>query len=162
MPFSNTCRGIPVVAKHLRQGQTAFLDQVGAAHAREDALHTGAELHPPGKNTVAGRGADRRWAVGIGEPHAVSGKLVAVGCRDPGFGVVAGHVSVAEIVGQDEQDIGQPVDLLRARRIGWRRHNGDQGHRYQEVPADHRFPPGYFISKDCFANPKPTGLFGNT
>ncbi len=157
MPFPDTCRGIPVVAKHLRQRQAAFLDQVGAAHSREDALHTGAELHPAGENTVAGRGTDRRWTVGIGEPHAVSCKLVEDGRGDPGFGVVAGHVSVAEIVGQDEQDIGQPVCLLGARRIGWRRQHGGQGHRYHEVPARHCcFWPDFICKKTLLQNRNPS------
>ncbi len=44
--------------------------------------------------------------MGVGEPHAFAGKSIDVGRFDLGLGVVAAQVAVAEVVGEDEEDVG--------------------------------------------------------
>jgi len=42
----------------------------------------------------------------VGEPHAFAGESIDVWSADLGFGVVAAKVAVAEVIGEDEKDVG--------------------------------------------------------
>jgi hypothetical protein len=44
--------------------------------------------------------------VGVGEGEALSGEAVEVGGFDLTLGVEGGEVAVAEVVGEDEEDVG--------------------------------------------------------
>jgi len=62
-------------------------------------------LVPPGDQRHAGGGADRGIGVGLQETQAVGRKAVDIGGAEI-TPPVAGHVGIAEIVGEDEQDVG--------------------------------------------------------
>ena len=46
--------------------------------------------------------------MGVGETHPAGGETVELGRGDLTLGVKAMHVAIAEIVGQDVDDIGRP------------------------------------------------------
>ena len=64
--------------------------------------------------------------MGVGEPETFAGKLVEVGSGDLGLRVVACHVAVSEVIGEDEKDVG-------ARR----RFQMDQSRDEQEKEGSH-------------------------
>ena len=49
--------------------------------------------------------------MGVGEVHAFVGQAIQHRRRYLGVGIVAGQITVAEIVGQDDDDVGR---LLRS------------------------------------------------
>jgi hypothetical protein len=49
--------------------------------------------------------------VGVGKPYALHGHLIETGCLVGGFGVVAGQIAVAEVIGVNDNDVGQSVCL---------------------------------------------------
>ena len=58
-----------------------------------------------GHEHAARRGADGRAGIGIGESHAVGGQAIEIRRFDLLLAVAA-EVAVAEVIGQDEDDIG--------------------------------------------------------
>jgi hypothetical protein len=45
--------------------------------------------------------------MGIGEKHSFTSQAINVGSGNSRLGIVAGHVAVTEIIGQDEYHVGQ-------------------------------------------------------
>ena len=69
----------------------------------------------PGVEAEAGRRAGRGARVGVGEPDALAGQPVEVGRLDV-RGAVRGEVGPAQVVTQDEQDVGPRARRPRAAR----------------------------------------------
>ena len=63
---------------------------------------------PPAEEGVAAGGADAGGAVRVGEAEPRGSETVEVRGGDPGTGVVAAEVAVAEVVGVEDQHVGQP------------------------------------------------------
>ena len=106
MPLSVHRGGIALVAEHLREGELVRFYEAGSADSLEDASERDSERHSSGEQAVAAGGADGGRRVGIGEPHAFAGESIDVWGFHLGFVVVATQVAVAEVVGEDEEDVG--------------------------------------------------------
>lgn len=70
----------------------------------------------------------------IGEPHAFGGNLVDAWRRDPGCFVIAAGITVAHIVGQNEDDVRAIVRCLVAGNKG----NEKESRRNMHREADTR------------------------
>ena len=116
VPLADHGSGVPGLAEHLSERESAWFDQAGAFHPGEHPAHAGAERHAPGQNAVAGRRADRGRAVSVCEAQALLRKAVEVFGLDSGLVVVGAYVAVSEVVGQNQQDAGRAVcaAVLRA------------------------------------------------
>ena len=106
MPFAEESGGVALLLQHGREGQSVSLDQAGPPNPGEDATVIQTKGHAPGHDAVAGRRADRGGAVRIGEEHALAGKPVEMRGWDLALRVVATHVTIPKIVGEDEEDVG--------------------------------------------------------
>ena len=106
VPLAEHRRFVADLPQHRRKCEPIVRDQAGSARAGEDAAVVESERHPPGEQAVPCRRADRRGAVGVGEPHPLLGQPVDMRRRDLRLRVVAADVPVAEIVGEDQQDVG--------------------------------------------------------
>jgi hypothetical protein len=106
MPFADDARVVTLLLQERRHRQLIPLDQ-----RRDIAVkHVGLQPGSPGvasrKNTVAARRADRCARVRIRERHALRGQLVNIGRFDlAALRIQALHIAVAEIVGQDINNI---------------------------------------------------------
>ena len=116
VPLADQGRLVPVFAEHPRQRGTIVGDQRRFVSCQHPLLQAGAPRVPPGQQAVAGRRADRRRAVGIGEAHALLNELVQVGGSDLVVWVVRLDISDAEVIGQNQHDVRGP--LGRFRRAG--------------------------------------------
>ena len=114
MPLAEARRGVTLVTQHLRQGEAPFLDQTRTTDSGEHAASPDSKRHLPGKQTIACRCTNRRRAVGISKKNPFSSELVQVGSRDLRFRVVAGYISIAQIVGKNNHNIGFPAGYLFA------------------------------------------------
>ena len=106
VPLADARRGIAVVAEHARQREPTGRDQRRPADSREDRAamrHT--KRHLPRHQAVARRSADRARTVSIGESHSLAREPVDVRSRNSRLVVVAMHVPVAEVGGEDENDV---------------------------------------------------------
>ncbi len=106
VPLSVHCGGVALITKHLGEGQLIRFDETGSANTFEDALIGDSERHSSGKQAVSAGGTDGGWRMSVGEPHAFAGKPINVWSADLGFGVVATEVAIAEVIGEDEKDVG--------------------------------------------------------
>ncbi len=111
VPFADEGGCVAFSLEHGGECEAIFLDEAGASGAGEDAFHAGSKGHASGEDAVAGGRADGEGAVGVGKAEAFAGELVDVGCGDFGLVVVAAEVSVAEVVGEDEEDAGEIVGV---------------------------------------------------
>jgi len=105
MPLADAGCRVAVGVQESGQGQPPRFDQRRRAPAEDAALQPGSPRVAAGQERVAGGSADRRWTVGIGEPDAFAGQTVEVGSRYSGLRVVGAEVAVAEVVGEDQQDV---------------------------------------------------------
>ena len=129
VPLAEARGRIPGLAQHPRESEPPFLDQARAADTGEDAPHPGAEGHAAGEQAVARRRADGGRAVRVGEEHPLRGEAIEVRRRDLALGVVAADVAVAEVVGEDDDDVRVPRPLLR-------RGADDRGERDKKEQSD--------------------------
>ena len=107
MPLAHASRRIALCAQHPRQCHPIRFDQARPAHAREDpAAIARAETHAARHDAVARRRAYRRSRVGIRESHAFAREVVEIRRRHLRLRIVAADIAVAEIVGENEDDIG--------------------------------------------------------
>ncbi len=114
MPFADRRGGVALLPQHRRQGQATRGDQGGAAGALEHrAAIRHAKRHLAGHQAVARGRADRGGTMRVGEAHAFPREAVEMWRGDLRLVVVAAHIAVAEVVGEDEQDVRR---LGRARR----------------------------------------------
>lgn len=127
VPFADEGGCVSFSLEHGGECEAIFFDEAGAAGAGEDAFHTGSEGHASGKNAVAGGRADGGRAVSVGKAEAFAGELVDVGCGNLGLIVVATEIAVAEVVGEDEEDVGESIGLC----IDWGFAGKEQKERQQ-------------------------------
>ena len=80
------------------------------------AGHAAANGQPAGEQRGAAGRADARGDVEIGEAHALAGHAVEVGRADARM-AVATQVAVAQVVGQDDDQVGQLLGPHRRGRI---------------------------------------------
>ena len=105
VPLAVQRGAIPLRAQHAGQREAGLFDQTGAAGAGEHAGDAGPELHSAGQDAVAAGRAHGRRTVGVGEAHALGRQPIEVRHRYSRLGVVAGHVAVAQIVGENQQNV---------------------------------------------------------
>lgn len=98
--------------KHLRDESRLGIETVVVVPHHDAAHHPVPDRMPAGHQAGAGRRADRRHVEAI-EPDALRGDAVDVGCGD--IAAVEADVAPAEVVGDDEHDVGRP---LRPRPLG--------------------------------------------
>jgi hypothetical protein len=65
-----------------------------------------AKGHPAGKEAVTAGRADGGGGLGVGEAQPFAGEPVDVRRGDFGYGVVTADIPVAEVIGEDEDDVG--------------------------------------------------------
>lgn len=111
VPFADEGGCVAVFLEHGGECEAIFFDEAGTAGAGENAFHAGSEGHASGEYAVTGGRADGGGAVGVSEAKAFTGELVDVGCGNFGLIVVTAEVSVAKVVGKDEEDVGEAVGL---------------------------------------------------
>ena len=111
VPFTDEGGCVAVFLEHGGKGEAIFFDETRASGAGEDSFHAGSEGHASGEDAVAGGRADGGGAVSVGKAKAFAGELVDVGCGDFRLVVVAAEVSIAEVVGEDEEDVGEIVGV---------------------------------------------------
>ena len=111
VPFADEGGCVSLSLEHGGKREAIFFDEAGAGGAGEDAFHAGSEGHASGEDAVAGGRADGGGAVSVGKAEAFAGELVDVRCGNFGLVVVAAKVSVAEVVGKDEEDAGEIVGV---------------------------------------------------
>ena len=111
VPFADEGGCVAVFLEHSGEREAIFFDETRASGAGEDAFHAGSEGHASGEDAVAGGRADGGRAVSVGKAKAFAGELVDVRCGDFGLVVVAAEVSVAEVVGEDEENVGEIVGV---------------------------------------------------
>ena len=132
MPFADRRGMIPLPAEKVGHREAARFDE----RRTEAAEHALLERRPPvvaaRENRVARRRADRGRRVRFSERQAVGREAVEVRRGDLPRRIEAPHVAVAEVVGEDEHDVGRPPGP-RGRRRGGRRGARD---RQQEPDAD--------------------------
>lgn len=113
VPFADEGGCVSFSLEHGGECEAIFFDEAGAAGAGEDAFHAGSKGHASGEDAVASGRADGGRAVGVGKEETFAGKLVDVGCGNFGLIVVATEISVAEIIGEDEEDVGESLRFGR-------------------------------------------------
>ena len=111
VPFADEGGCVAVFLEHGGECEAIFFDEARTAGTGENAFHAGSEGHASGEDAVTGGRADGGRAVGVGKAKAFSGELIDVGCGNFGLIVVTAEVSVAKIVGKDEEDVGEAVGL---------------------------------------------------
>ena len=111
VPFADEGGCVAVFLEHGGEGEAICFDEAGSAGAGKDAFHAGSEGHASGEDAVASGRADGGGAVSISKEEAFAGELVDVGGGDFGLVVVATEVSIAEVVGEDEEDVGEIVGV---------------------------------------------------
>ena len=136
VPFADEGGCVSFSLEHGGEGEAIFFDEAGASGAGEDAFHAGSEGHASGEDAVAGGRADGGGAVGVGEAESFAGELVDVGCGNFGLVVVATEVSVAEVVGEEEEDVGEAVGL----RLDWGFARKEQKERQQGEDCRGKYP----------------------
>ena len=152
---SNPCRervAVGIVGPHAQMpladgpgGVAAFLEQFGqrhfavrqmprraiAQHAKLFVAHAAADRIPSGQQRRAAGRADFGRRVEIGEPHPLGRHAIQVRRADAGMPVAA-QIAVAQVVGQDENDVrmfgigrsGLPAEDADYRRDGQNRSHG--------------------------------------
>ena len=125
MPFADDAGGVAGPLEQRGHGRAAWFDEQ-PLDAGRDAGALLAERIFAGQERVARRRADRGHRVRVGEAQPLRGEPVHVGRLDFGR-AVATEVAVADVIGQDEHDVGL---ARRLPRIG-----GDQYER--QSPRQH-------------------------
>ena len=111
VPLAHVAGAVAGGAECITDGALAQGDAVQAA-VRFHAQRAAAVVVASGEQRGARRGADRRAAVVLGAAHALGGEPIDVGRGQDGVAVAA-QVAVAQVVGQEDDDVG-----TRARRCG--------------------------------------------
>ena len=105
VPLAEHGSGVSLCLQHPAKRQAVRLDHAWSAHAGEHATLARSKGHTSGQQRVTRGRTYSTGRVGIGESHALCGQGIEVGRGGLGLGIVTGHVTVAEIVDQDEQDV---------------------------------------------------------
>ena len=106
MPLADARRGIAIVAEHARQREPTGSDQRRSADSGKDrAAIRHAKRHLPRHQAIPCRRADRARTVRVGESHSLPREPVDMRSQNFRLVVVATHIPVSEIVGEDEHDV---------------------------------------------------------
>ena len=105
VPLSEHRRLVALLAEHAGQGQAIRGNQTGSPHPGKDSLVIETKGHAPSEHAVPGGRANRGRAVGIRKKHPLLGQPVEVGRGDFRLGVIAGEVSVTQVVRENENDV---------------------------------------------------------
>ena len=100
------------LGEHLRDESRLGIETVVVVPHDDAAHHPVPDRMPAGHQAGPGRRADGRHVEAV-EPDALRGDAVDVGCGD--VAAVEADVTPAEVVGDDEHDVGRP---LRPRPLG--------------------------------------------
>ena len=132
VPLAHGGGGVALASQHLGQGQPTRLDQARSADSREDAAAVaGTETHPSREEAITRGRADRRGGVRVREAETFPGQSVEVRRGDLRSRVVAADIAVAQVIGQDHDDVGP----TRGGRGGQRR--GQQASGEAQESAAH-------------------------
>ena len=104
MPFAHAGSAVAVLLKHFRQGQLRRIER-----GRVEGVHDAVKLppvKPPGEQRIAARRAYAGGTVRIREAHALRGKAVEVRRGNLRRRIVRAEVSVAHVVGVEDDDVG--------------------------------------------------------
>lgn len=106
MPLSNDCRGAAALPDERRQRHTALLDEQGRIPVQYAPLQgRPPRIAPREKRVTRGR-ADARRRVCVGKTHPLGRQLIQVWRRDLRIGVIAAQITIAEIIGKDDDEVG--------------------------------------------------------
>ena len=109
MPFPHDGRVVAAVLEDIRDRRPlGVYDELRGDRGRSPhaSAAVGAERIFPGKQCVTRGRADGRYRMRIRKPASFRGKPVDVGCLHFGR-AIASKVTVAEIIGKDQNDIGR-------------------------------------------------------
>ena len=106
VPFADASGVIALRLEKTRERHATFRDQGQRKAPENTALELCAPVVASGQERVTRRRADSRGSVPVGEAHPLGGEPVEVRRRDLGVRVVAAHVTIAEVVGEDDDDVG--------------------------------------------------------
>ena len=129
VPFAEKARGVAPRTEDRGNGRPVPLDERGGIAADDPSLEPGPPAIAARENSVARGRADGRGRMGVGEPDAPARQPVAVRRRNLAVGIIGLEIPVAEVVGQDENDVGWPVGRSPRRAVaeGERRASRDRG-----------------------------------
>ena len=105
VPLADAVGAVPLPPQQPGHGEAVGLDESALPLPEDAPLQARAPAVAPGEHGVAAGRAHAGGSVGVGEAHALGGEAVQVRRGDPRFGVVAARVPVAEVIGQDEDDV---------------------------------------------------------
>jgi len=106
MPLAEQGGRVAVVLKHARESGDRRRDPALRLPAAYDHIHNADSLLvATGEKRGPGRTADRGVGVEVREEHPLFGHLFDARCLDPA--VVHGHIAAAQVVGQDDHNVGR-------------------------------------------------------
>ena len=108
MPLPNRRSRVAVLLEKCGHGEPSGGDERWVVGAIEHAcLQPRPPRITPREQSIAGGRADGGAAVRIGKRHALQREFVEVRCLDfPALRIEALHIAIAEIVGEDVNDVG--------------------------------------------------------
>ena len=105
VPFAEAGGAIALLLQKPRDGLAVRGDERGGITAKHAALQARTPMVATRQQAVAGRRADARSRVCIGETHPLGGQSVEVGRRNLPLRIIGRHVAQPLVVGQDHDDI---------------------------------------------------------
>ena len=109
MPLSKHRGGVTFILQHLRQSQTTIFDQTRATHSRKDPRAPCPKTHSAGQQAITSWRAHRSRTVRIGEAHSLLRQTIQIRSRDLRGRIVTPDIPIAQIIGEDEDDIRRGV-----------------------------------------------------
>ncbi len=106
MPLADAGRAVAFGFEHAGDGGPLGIHERWIDAPEHTGFESGAPAVPTGQESVAGRGADGRRRVSVGEAYAFGGNTIHRGRWNPGVRVVGSNVAIAEIVCEYNHDIG--------------------------------------------------------
>ena len=106
VPLADPRGVIPRITEQRGDRRPVRLDQRVAVAPQHAPRQPRAPGVPPGEQAVAGRRAHRRRRMSVGQPQALPRQPIEMRCGDPPGRVERADIAVAEIVGQDQDDVG--------------------------------------------------------
>ncbi len=105
VPFAEHRRGVALLLQQTGECEASRVDQARPAHAGENAAVIQPKRHPAGKQAVARGCANGGGTVRVGEANAFARKPIQVRRGHFALVVVTTDIAVAEVIGEDEEDI---------------------------------------------------------
>lgn len=105
VPFADAGGVVALALEHGGDGEAPLLDEARAETAEDGFLQLAAPVVAAGDDTVTRGRADGGGGVCVGEDDALTREAVYVRGGDLAFGVQAAHVTIAEVVAEDEDEV---------------------------------------------------------